>query len=198
MPHKDRVRLMSPYKKGPEAWQLREPQQHLRSCVRLPVRANIPGFQQIYTFIGRRRSCQQRGECDDFVNLDDLLAQSSQVLIGQVLRTYIHRAECSCIVSVYVVLYKICQQNLRNTVCPFFERGSVKGSHGQYHIHKDIRIEMHGRSIALYMRQCFGPCLDMFKIRLLMVGHEKWLKICNVHGSHDGLSPIYHDIERVV
>jgi hypothetical protein len=53
-----------------------------RACglvVRLPVGANFSGFNDVYAFSGRRRSRRQQGACGDFVNLEDLSAQSLSV-----------------------------------------------------------------------------------------------------------------------
>ena len=44
--------------------------------------ANILRFNGVCEFSGRRRSRRQRGACGDFVNIEDLLAQSSKMLIG--------------------------------------------------------------------------------------------------------------------
>ena len=44
-----------------------------------------------YSWSGRRRSRRQRGACGDFVNFEDLPAQSSKMLIGVGLRTCVHR-----------------------------------------------------------------------------------------------------------
>jgi hypothetical protein len=47
-----------------------------------PVGANFSGFNGVCAFSGSRRSRRQRGACGDFVNLDDLPAQSSKMLLG--------------------------------------------------------------------------------------------------------------------
>ena len=44
--------------------------------------ANFLGFNDISAFSGRRRGRRQRGASGDFVNLEDLPAQSSKMLIG--------------------------------------------------------------------------------------------------------------------
>jgi hypothetical protein len=46
------------------------------------VGENFSGFNGIFAFSGRRHSRRQRGACGDFVNLEDLLAQSSKMLLG--------------------------------------------------------------------------------------------------------------------
>ena len=48
----------------------------LRSWVRLPSEQIFLGFNGVCAFSGRRRSRRQRSTCDDFVNLEDLPAQS--------------------------------------------------------------------------------------------------------------------------
>jgi hypothetical protein len=54
----------------------------LKSWVRLVVGANFSGFNGLCAFSGWRRSRRQRGACGDFVNLEDLPAQSSKILLG--------------------------------------------------------------------------------------------------------------------
>ncbi|TVU46182.1 hypothetical protein EJB05_05701 [Eragrostis curvula] len=44
--------------------------------------ANFLGFSGICAFSDRRRGRRQRGASGDFVNLEDLSAQSSKMLIG--------------------------------------------------------------------------------------------------------------------
>jgi hypothetical protein len=58
----------------------------------------------VCAFSGKRRSRRQRGACGDFVNLVDLPAQSSKMLLGVGLRACIHRDECACVVSAFDVL----------------------------------------------------------------------------------------------
>jgi hypothetical protein len=48
----------------------------------LSMARNLSGFNGVCFFSGRRRSCCQRGACGDFVNLEDLPAQSSKMLLG--------------------------------------------------------------------------------------------------------------------
>ena len=45
-------------------------------------------------FNGRRRFRQQRGAYGDFVNIEDLPAQSSKMLIWVGLQSDVHRDEC--------------------------------------------------------------------------------------------------------
>jgi hypothetical protein len=67
-----------------------------------PRGANFSGFNGVCAFSGFRR---QRGACGDFVNLEDLLAQSSKMLLGvEFACVCIHRDECACVVSVSDVL----------------------------------------------------------------------------------------------
>jgi hypothetical protein len=58
--------------------------------VRLPVRANFSGFNNVCAFSGRRRSRRQRDACGDFINLENLPAQSSKMII---------RVEFACVCS---------------------------------------------------------------------------------------------------
>jgi hypothetical protein len=68
------------------------------------VGANFSGFNGVCAFSGRRSSRRQRGACGDFINLKDLSAQSSKMLLGVGLRACIHRDECVCVVSAFNVL----------------------------------------------------------------------------------------------
>jgi len=45
------------------------------------MEANVPGFNSVCAFSGRRCSRRQQGAYVDFVNIEDLLAQSSKMLI---------------------------------------------------------------------------------------------------------------------
>ena len=58
-----------------------------------------------YAFNGRRHFRRQRDVCGDFVNLEDLPAQYSKVLI-EIEFVYVcsQECECTCVVSVLVVL----------------------------------------------------------------------------------------------
>ena len=48
-----------------------------------PMSREIEFLEFNYCFCsGRRHSCRQRGACGDFINLEDLPAQSSIMLIG--------------------------------------------------------------------------------------------------------------------
>ena len=47
-----------------------------------PHRNKYSGISRCCAFSDRRRSRRQRGACGDFVNLEDLPAQSSKMLIG--------------------------------------------------------------------------------------------------------------------
>jgi hypothetical protein len=69
------------------------------------MRANFSGVNGVCAFSGRRRSRRQRGACGDFVNLEDLPAQSSKMLLGVWLRACIHRDEYTYVVRVSDVLY---------------------------------------------------------------------------------------------
>jgi hypothetical protein len=44
--------------------------------------SEFSGFNGVCAFSGRRRSRRQRDACGDFVNLEDLPAQSSKMLLG--------------------------------------------------------------------------------------------------------------------
>jgi hypothetical protein len=48
----------------------------------IPRGSEFPGFNSVCAFSGRRRFCRQRDACGDFVNLKDLPAQSSKMLLG--------------------------------------------------------------------------------------------------------------------
>jgi hypothetical protein len=45
---------------------------------------DFPEFNGVCAFIGRPRSRRQQDDCGDFVNLEDLSAQSSKILLGSV------------------------------------------------------------------------------------------------------------------
>ena len=60
---------------------LQEFRLHMKLWVRLSIEANILEFNSICAISGRRRFHQQRGICDDFVNLEDLPTHSSKMLI---------------------------------------------------------------------------------------------------------------------
>ena len=48
----------------------------------------IPEFKRPYYFNGRRRARQHRGNCDNLINLEDLLAQSLGGAYIEVVCTY--------------------------------------------------------------------------------------------------------------
>jgi hypothetical protein len=52
------------------------------SWLRLLVGANFSRFNGVCAFSGRRHYRRQRVACGDFVNLEDLPAQSSKMLLG--------------------------------------------------------------------------------------------------------------------
>jgi hypothetical protein len=69
------------------------------------VEQSQTGPNSICVFSSRRRSHRQRGAYGDFVHLEDLPTQSLKMLIGVGLRTYVHRDECVCVVSVSIALF---------------------------------------------------------------------------------------------
>ena len=79
----------------------------------------IPEFNRRYSFSDRRHVRRQRDTCSDFINLENLLAQSLGVVIGVTLCAYIHKGECKYVfitVCVCTMLKKVWMKNLGRSI----------------------------------------------------------------------------------